>query len=458
MNSNIKSIFSSAEREIKNQINRNVDTKKSFSYEKDKILESRILFESVLKTQDSIKDLSLETSSVQVGDSAIDVMRDMDVRATFRSLFGKTSALISDIGCHPDFLHLKDSEYLENGYSITMFMDIAGSTKLGRLYSPDIVFNIKNTIIKYAIKIIQAFDGHVHRIMGDAVMAFFRSKEKEQLKRQMDNAIDSLNCGVYLIEFMENVITPILSELGAEDPIGIRIGIDYGAHEDIVWGNYGAHNAFEVTATSYYVDVAAKLQQVAKTNKIMIGENFKKLIGFGDEYVSRLEKISNGETQKICYVKPNYNINGKKINYNQYELKNKILFKYLPFGIYLNTSIEVRLFAKNKIDNTIFEYKNCSQALDKHLELSFKVKYTNKTVPAKKLHIKSRKQNTGPESESQNANIPITKIQQMDYYNYSYHGEITESTLYKGLHHMYIDICDEDNRIIESTCFSLYIR
>ncbi len=66
----------------------------------------------------------------------------MDVRATFRNYLEK-NVLASDIGCHPDFLHLRNSEYLENGYSVTMFMDIAGSTKLGRLYSPEVVFNIK---------------------------------------------------------------------------------------------------------------------------------------------------------------------------------------------------------------------------------------------------------------------------------------------------------------------------
>ena len=456
MNTNIKNIFRSAELEIKNQINKNIDTRKSFSYAKNQQSKTRNLFESASVAQENHHGLAALSTNVLTGDNAIDVMRDMDVRATFRELFGKKNVLASDIGCHPDFLHLRNSEYLENGYSVTMFMDIAGSTKLGRLYPPEVVFNIKNTIIKYAITIIQAFDGHVHRIMGDAVMAFFRSKDKIQSNRQMDSAIDSLNSAIYLIEFMENIITPILNNIGTEDPIGIRIGMDYGLHDDIVWGNYGAYNAFEVTATSYYVDVAAKLQQVAKTNKIMIGENFKNLIGFDEEYLSRLERIRNGETKIINYVKPNYKVHGRTVNYNQYELKNKSLFNYLPFGTLFNSSIEVKLFAKNKITGTVTEYKNCSLALDKNLELSFKVKYKNE-IQAKKLFIKSRKQNTGPEARSNNAHNPITKIQQMSYYGYEFHGEITESTLYKGLHHMYIDICNENSQVIESTCFSLYI-
>ncbi|MGJ0630193.1 adenylate/guanylate cyclase domain-containing protein [Xenorhabdus bovienii] len=383
----------------------------------------------------------------------IDEMRNMNIKNTFRAIFGKEQDVIEDIGCHPNFKQLENSDVLENGYSVTMFMDIAGSTKLSQLYSPEIVFNIKNTIIKYAIEIIQSFDGHVHRIMGDAVMAFFRSAEKEKLNKQNDSAIDSLNCAIYIIEIMESVVTPILRDIGAEDSIGIRIGIDYGKHNDVVWGNYGAHNAFEVTATSYYVDVAAKLQQVAKTNKIMIGDNFKILIGFGNEYLSYLEKTENGQVNKIKYVRPNYKIRGQLINYQQYELNNKALFDFLPFGKMSDTKIIVKLIASD--NNRSFEYKNCSYSLDKGLKLLFKVEYPEEN-PREILHIKSRKQNTGPESESYNANNEVVRIHKMKYYNGSYHGQLTESTKYKGIHHMYIDICDEKNNLIDSTCFSLY--
>ncbi|MBJ6584342.1 adenylate/guanylate cyclase domain-containing protein, partial [Enterobacter roggenkampii] len=181
----------------------------------------------------------------------------------------------------------------------------------------------KNTIIKYAIEIIQAFDGHVHRIMGDAVMAFFRTKEHEASESlMMKNAVDSINCATYLIEFMEKVITPIIEEQGADEPVGIRVGVDYGNNDDVIWGNYGAFGAFEVTATSYNVDVAAKLQHAAKTNTIMIGYNLKKLLGLGKEYTSTIEKSGVSQT----YVKPNYKIGESQINYKQYKFNHKEYF------------------------------------------------------------------------------------------------------------------------------------
>lgn len=36
-----------------------------------------------------------------------------------------------------------------------------------------------------------------------------------------------------------------------DENLGIRIGIDYGADEQVVWGKYGYMDSQEVTATSF---------------------------------------------------------------------------------------------------------------------------------------------------------------------------------------------------------------
>ena len=381
-----------------------------------------------------------------------------DVKSMFRGIFNKNEIMSETIGCHPDFIHLNNSEALENGYTVTMFFDIAGSTKLGKTYEPDVVFNIKNTIIKYVIEIIQSFDGHVHRIMGDAVMAFFRSDVKAAQCKKIDSAIDALNSGTYILEFMEQVITPLLGGMGAEDPIGVRIGIDYADDKDIIWGNYGVSGAFEVTATSYYVDVAAKLQQAAKTNKIMIGDNLKKILGFGDDYLSIKTKYKTNdkgllETVPLRFVKPNYSVRGERINYRQYEFDNVKYFSFLPFGL-KDSLIDVQLHASKNGTVNVY-YCPCAISLDKGMSLLFKVKYPY--VYGKNLTLVSEKQNTGPEAEARNATNIVVKSKVMDFYQGEYHGEISESTEYHGLHHMRIKIRDQENKIIDETIFSIFI-
>ncbi|MEH8116858.1 adenylate/guanylate cyclase domain-containing protein [Aeromonas allosaccharophila] len=398
----------------------------------------------------------ISEANVDIGD-AMPVLYS-DIKAIMRDIFNKQTALNEKIGCHPDFIHLEKSQDLENGYTVTMFFDIAGSTKLGKTYPPEIVFNIKNTIIKYVIEIIQAFDGHVHRIMGDAVMAFFRSSHKATVGREMDSGIDAINAGTYILEFMKQVVTPVLGDAGAEKPIGVRIGIDYAEEEQIVWGNYGASGAFEVTATSYYVDVAAKLQQAAETNKIMIGESLKKLLGLGNEYLSTPQKSKFDESgneiiQRYPYVKPNYSVRGESVNYRQYVFDNKEYFKFIPYGL-SGDKIHVVLHTEKDGKNKTYSCP-CSESLEKGMSLKFYVTYN---APLEQTYkVVSEKKNTGPHAEENNATDPVRKSAYMSYQGGKYVAYIEESTSYHGLHHMKIKIENEQNIIVDETIFSLYI-
>ena len=382
-----------------------------------------------------------------------------DVKREIRRIFEKYGKVNETISCHPDFSHLENTQNQSDGYAITMFFDIAGSIKLGKIYGPSTTFNIKNTVIKYVIEIIQAFDGHVHRIMGDAVMAFFRSNEKAQSGREIDSAIDAINAGIYILEFMEQVVRPALGDAKAEHPIGVRIGIDYAKKNEIVWGNYGVSGAFEVTATSYNVDVAAKLQQAAGTDNIMIGENMKELLGLGDEYLSvpfRYIKDENGNEFRRAYpyVRPNYRVRGEQINYRQYVLDNKTYFRFLPYGL-KNSNICVSLTAER--GDVCNQYLcPCSESLDKGMSLTFHITYTGSLQS--RLTVKSVKQNTGPDARAHNATSPVTRIKEMQYYNGAWHADVSESTRYHGLHHMKLIILDEKNNELDETVFSLYIR
>lgn len=381
-----------------------------------------------------------------------------DVKAELRKVFYKKPEVNEAIGCHPDFDDLRLNDELRNGYAVTMFFDIAGSTKLGKTYPPDMVFNIKNTIIRYVIEIIQAFDGHVHRIMGDAVMAFFRSEVKSIEGKKIDSAIDAINAAVYILEFMEQVIRPELGDQGSEERIGVRLGIDYAKDDDIVWGNYGVSGAFEVTATSYHVDVAAKLQQAAETDTIMIGENLKSLLGLGMEYLSTKWKWVKNEDgtefkRYYRYVKPNYRVRGSQINYSQYVFDSASYFKFLPYGIESKRTSVVLTATANNVEK-IF-YCPCSESLDKGMSLNFHVTFT---APAGQPYtVKAVKRNTGPDAERNSALKEEKKDRTMTFYAGQWHADISENASYHGLHHMEIKIYDSYDTEIDRTIFSIFI-
>lgn len=381
-----------------------------------------------------------------------------DVKADLRKIFGKTAKVNEAIGCHPDFEGLENSDDLRNGYAVTMFFDIAGSTKMGKTYPPVIVFNLKNTIIKYVIEIIQAFDGHVHRIMGDAVMAFFRSDAKSNDGKKIDSAIDAINAGVYILEFMEQVVRPELGDRWSNERIGVRLGIDYAKDDEIVWGKYGVSGAFEVTATSYNVDVAAKLQQAADTDTIMIGENFKGLLGLGLDYLSvKWKELKNEDgtkyKQRYPYVRPNYRVNSEQINYSQYVFNSSEYFKFLPFGI-KNSDIIVTLTAKKGDVTKVFNCP-CSESLEKGMSLNFHVQFMGQ--PGENYTLKSLKRNTGPDAERNSALKVEHKERPMEFYLGRWCADISEGTSYHGLHHMEIKIFDSNDEEVDSTIFSIFV-
>ena len=149
------------------------------------------------QTQKLAKATKSDSISLSEGSAGAELQRYREMQTLIRPYFGKLGTRAPKIGDHPDYMHLKKNRGTEFGPVTTLFMDIAGSTKLGLVYSPEQVYEIKNRFITTAIDLVSAFDGHVHRIMGDAVMAYFggTSVSVEQ------GAIDALNCASVLRYF-----------------------------------------------------------------------------------------------------------------------------------------------------------------------------------------------------------------------------------------------------------------
>lgn len=236
-----------------------------------------------------------------------------------RPVFAKAGSKIATFGPHPDYRHLLGTNNTEWGAVTTLFLDIANSTRLGLHYPLNVVYLLKNAVLCAAIEIVNAFDGHVHRLMGDAAVAFFGGKGSSV----EDGAIDALNCAVVLRYYIETVVAPALLDVGGPDSgIGIRIGIDHGPKEKVLWSAYGYPGNEEVTATSFHVDVTSKLQHAAGRNQIMIGQRLRELLDFPDELLQDKKETVDGKEQSVPYIRPNYSLpDGSTLNYRQHVLR-----------------------------------------------------------------------------------------------------------------------------------------
>lgn len=397
----------------------------------------------------------LYKSVVGVENHNVSVDNDFDIQRKLRNGFGKKGINRNKIGGHPDFDFLASMGGTQNGYVTTLFIDIKNSTKLGVIYDPEMVFSIKNGIIKCAIETILAFDGHVHRIMGDAVLAFFRSGQRPE-----SSAINAINCAVCLVKFIEDVVSPGLKQQEI-DPVGIRIGIDYGNDERVLWGMYGYHGASEVTATSFHVDVAAKLQQAASKNKIMIGDSLRRLIDIPSEYLD-----VKGDNER--YVRPNYSDeDGKPICYKQFEFKNEEYFKLLP----LDNSSGLRLlpYLDNDftVDMTITDSKGspsqdkyypCGSFVPRKKYVKFKVSFND--ANSANYQVKYRVVNNGLDAqlaEPKNNGNHETLVDAIYQGNGEYLAVQLESTAYLGLHYMYISVYKDSVLYMKEKKVGVYV-
>lgn len=442
--------------------------KKAFNESKAREIQDVLGGESNDESEVSLESFDsymLESASLNVlQPNPVEAISDRESIYGIRNHFGKSDLTSPPkIGCHPDYLHLQDNDSkTETGYVVTMFIDIIGSTKLGVSYSPSDVFLFKNSVITGAIETITAFDGHVHRIMGDAVMAFFRSKEFEGSNLVANSAIDAINSAVYLIEVMEKIVSPQIKLDGIDDNIGIRIGIDIGLKKWVLWSNYGVPGVNEVTATSFYVDIASKLQHNAKKNSIMIGDKLAESLGlYGSPFISEKKVIKDGEEVPEKYV-INVSSGERRLKYKQFLFNHTKYFTCLPHGSpHSKINVTVK-YNKEKSINGSTEYHSCSGLIPKEMWVNFNVICTlDNIVKNQKVTFEFKVENTGDDAKKQNT-------KENEYGNHSttedaknlgshYYADHWEETMYKGIHHMYVRVLVDGRKHCDDKKITLFI-
>jgi class 3 adenylate cyclase len=374
------------------------------------------------------------------------------IQEAIRGLFGKKQVNAHSIGGHPDFDDLAETRKTKRGFNVSLFMDIKGSTRLGVVYKPEEVFFIKNSIIQCAIETIRAFDGHVHRIMGDAVLAFFRSDGNSA----RNAAIDAVNCGCYLVEFMRQHVAPKLQQNNIAD-VGIRVGVDYGKHDDVVWGMYGFQGSSEVTATSFFVDVAAKLQQCAPRNRVMLGESIRTLLDLHDDLLE--PKWVNNRSVTEPYILPNYtDSEGKPVNYKKHVLVQAKYFDLLPKPEWADAPIRISALLKPK-NGVVYAnpeaYQACSRAVRKGHGIDFKAKF-RLVSQSENVKVRFKVTNHGLEAgedKTHYEDIPATFNRDRGEYWASYWRD----TAYTGLHYMTVSVLVDDRIVLKEQDFGVYI-
>lgn len=225
------------------------------------------------------------------------------------------------LGQHPDFVKLKGTDDVEYHYIVSVFIDIQGSTNLHKKYDLEDIFRITNTVQSAAIHTCIALGGHIQRLQGDGVFAYFGGKTMDKNKA-VERAVTACSMFTY---FIQNDLKDLFLEDGIEN-INTRIGIDFGDDDDVLWANFGLMDVSELTTNSLHTSLASKMQAYASRNGIVVGQHVKDRLKV-DATIFDLVKDTDGQIKKR-YI---FEIPDKNFRYTQYTFDWFKFLKTLPF-------------------------------------------------------------------------------------------------------------------------------
>ncbi|MCZ6591777.1 MAG: AAA family ATPase, partial [Alphaproteobacteria bacterium] len=149
-----------------------------------------------------------------------------------------------------------------------MFCDMVGSTALSTRLDPEDYREVIRAYQDACAGVITRFDGYVARFMGDGVLAYFGWPRAHE-----DDAARAINAGLGVVE----AVGGLGASHGEVEPVAVRIGIATGP---VVIGDIvGEGGAQEAAVTGETPNLAARLQEIAEPNTVVIAQTTHSLAG-----------------------------------------------------------------------------------------------------------------------------------------------------------------------------------
>lgn len=179
------------------------------------------------------------------------------------------------------------------------FSDIRGFTSMSERLPAEEVSTILNEYFKRMTKIVFNHRGTLDKFMGDAIMAFFGNPVyfADHAKEAVEMALDMREEMGRMLQYWK--------DHGKEYNIGIGMGVNTG---EVVVGNLGSSDFFDYTVIGDDVNLACRLEAIAKAGQILISQPTYEEIKEHFE-VNRLEPVMvKGKSQPVQI----YEVNGRK--------------------------------------------------------------------------------------------------------------------------------------------------
>ncbi len=175
----------------------------------------------------------------------------------------------------------------ESSQVTVLFADIRGFTRFTESHPAHLVIETLNRIFRPLSQLVYAYRGTFDKFLGDGLMAFYGApvSEQDDAQRAVDTAVA-----------MQRLFAMQKKEGGAEiQQLSLGIGLHSG---EAVVGNIGSESVMDYTVVGDVVNVAKRLQEVAKGGEVLISEQTYSLLS--EIAAERLDPIQlPGRTELI---------------------------------------------------------------------------------------------------------------------------------------------------------------
>jgi len=174
-----------------------------------------------------------------------------------------------------------------------LFCDLVGFTNLSSYLDALLLAEILNEYLEVMSKAVFDYDGTVDKFMGDGMMAMFGAPEDLSCPEQAKKAIATAKTMFhYLKQLNERWQKRIFKTSTAIPMLKMRCGIHQGA---AVVGMFGGRQRKDYTAVGKVVNIASRLESVAKPSTVLISEavanSLQQNIKWGVPHIFQLKGI-----------------------------------------------------------------------------------------------------------------------------------------------------------------------
>ncbi|MFQ5417383.1 MAG: adenylate/guanylate cyclase domain-containing protein [Myxococcota bacterium] len=175
-----------------------------------------------------------------------------------------------------------------------LFADIRSFTRLSEgMDAPDVVALLNEVFQAISDRILEQ-GGTIDKFIGDSVMAYFGAPVPHA-----DHALCAVNAAVQIIETIAER-NRVRRSAGPGEPKSVPVEIGIGVHlGQVVVGNIGSDRRTDFTAVGDAVNVAHRLEKLARPGEILVSEAVQRCVRGGIEMRFEGERQLSGREEPV---------------------------------------------------------------------------------------------------------------------------------------------------------------